>query len=60
MRAMINKNLETADTIAKLVLASSTILLFMTGLIAGPFAVALVMVSVLLLLIFAAKQMFGK
>ncbi len=57
---MINKNLETADTIAKILLASATIILFMAGLIAGPFAVALVVVSALLLLISAARQVFRK
>lgn len=56
-RRSIPRNLDAADTIAKLVLASGTILLFAVGLIAGPFAVALVILSVFLLLLYVTRIM---
>jgi hypothetical protein len=51
----MTKNLETADVIAKLVLSSSTVILFFAGVIAGPFAHFLVIVSALILVIFLIK-----
>lgn len=51
----MTKNLETADTLVKLVLAISVILLYSVDVIAGPFAVALVVLAALVLLIYAMK-----
>lgn len=51
----MTKNLETADTLVKLVLAISVILLYSADVIAGPFAVALVVLAALVLLIYAMK-----
>ena len=48
----MTKNLETADLIAKLVLAVGTVLLFFGGVIAGPFAHFLVIVSAVIIVIF--------
>jgi len=56
----VTRNLETADAIAKLVLASATIILYFTGLISGPFAVALVLLSVCVLLIFLLKYLLTR
>ncbi len=58
-RHSIPRNLDAADAIAKLVLASGTIVLFAAGVIAGPFAVALVILSVFLLLLYLAKILVG-
>jgi len=41
----MTKNLETADAIVKLVLSASTVILFFTGVISGPFARWLVVLS---------------
>lgn len=57
IHAMI-KNLETADKIVKLVLAVSVIVLFLTNVIAGPFAVALVILSFFVLIIYAARLLY--
>ena len=51
----MTKNLETADVIAKLLLSASTVILFFAGVIAGPFARFLVVVSALILVIFLIK-----
>lgn len=56
----MTKNLETADDIVKLVLACSTIVLFFARVIAGPFALALVFLSVLILLIYSARLLYKK
>jgi len=47
----MTRNLETADTIVKLILAISTILLYALGLIAGPFALALFVMSLLMVIL---------
>lgn len=52
MLSVMTKNLETADRIAKLVLAVGTVLLFFAGVIAGPFAHFLVAVSAVIIVIF--------
>lgn len=49
------KNLEAADTIVKLALATATIALYVSGAIAGRFALALVVLSVLVLLIYVLR-----
>lgn len=51
----MTRNLETADTIVKLVLATLTIALFSVNLIAGPFAFSLVVLSVLVLAIYGVR-----
>lgn len=51
----MTRNLETADHIVKIVLAICTIVLYVTGLIAGPFAVVLFILSLLVLIIFATR-----
>ena len=51
----MTKNLETADLIAKLVLAAGTIVLFFAGVISGPFANVLAILSGVILVIFAVK-----
>ena len=56
----MTKNLETADNIVKVALAGFIIVLFFTKVIAGPFAVALVVLSFLILLIYAARLLFKK
>lgn len=56
----MTKNLETADTIVKLALAGFIIALFFMKVIAGPVAVALVVLSFLILLIYAARLIFRK
>jgi hypothetical protein len=56
----MTKNLETADNIAKLVLASLTIVLFLSGIIAGAFAVLLVILSVLIWLIYVTRELFAR
>ena len=54
----MTKNLETADNIVKLVLASATIVLFYTRIIAGPFAVVLVVLSFIVLLIYGIRLVY--
>lgn len=51
----MTKNLETADNIVKLVLSVSTVIFFFTGVIAGPFARSLVILSFVTLGIFIVK-----
>lgn len=54
------KNLETADKIAKLTLSSATITLYCFNVIGGPFARALMVLSVVVLLIYFLKLVFVK
>lgn len=56
----MTKDLETADTIAKLVLAVSTIALFLLKAIQGPFAFSLFILSIVVLVIYAAKLLYKK
>ena len=55
---MMNKNLETADILVKVVLSVSTIILFIAGIISGPFALMLVVLSSLILLIFLMRRLY--
>lgn len=55
----MTKNLENADLIAKLVLAGGTVVMFCTGVIAGPFAQFLLILSILIVSIFLAKVISG-
>ena len=56
----MTKNLEAADHIVKLVLAICTIGLYLARVIAGPFAIALVVLSIIILIIFAVRLIFRK
>jgi len=51
----MTKNLETADRIAKLALASVTVILYFFRMIQGPFAEALLVLSVTVLGIYLIK-----
>lgn len=56
----MTKNLETADNIVKLVLSVSTVIFFFSGVIAGPFARALVILSFVTLGMFIVKLFYGR
>jgi hypothetical protein len=60
----MTKNLEKADTIIKLTLAITTIVLYLSGVIAGPFGQILSGLSVIVIVIYLAKivvvQSFNK
>jgi hypothetical protein len=56
----MTKNLEAADHIVKLVLAICTLALYFAGVIAGPFAIALVVLSLVILIIFAVRLVLRK
>lgn len=51
----MTRNLETADKVAKLTLASATIVLYFFRLIQGPFAEALLLLSVTVLGVYLIK-----
>lgn len=53
----MTKNLESADLVAKLVLATATLILFFAGVIAGPFAHFLVIMSAFIIAIFLLRLM---
>lgn len=54
----MKRNLETADRIAKLTLSLMTLTFYFTGVIEGPFANALMVGSVIILLIYFVKSIF--
>jgi hypothetical protein len=56
----MKKNLETADLIAKLVLAAGTVLLFFGGVIAGPLANLLVILSGVIITIYVGKVVIAR
>lgn len=56
----MTKNLETADAIAKLVLAGATVVLFFAGVISGPFANLLVILSGVIITIFILKVVIAR
>jgi hypothetical protein len=56
----MTKNLRTADTIAKLVLSASTVVFFFAGVIGGPFARFLVILSFVTLGIFIVRLISGR
>lgn len=51
----MKKNLETADAVVKLVLAVSVIILYLTRVIAGPFALFLFLLSLFILLFYVTR-----
>jgi hypothetical protein len=51
----MTKNLDTADRIAKLALAGTTLILYFSRLIQGPFAGALLILSVTVIFIYLIK-----
>jgi hypothetical protein len=56
----MTKNLEAADRITKLTLALMTLIFYLFDVIQGPFARALMIVSVAVLLIYFVKIVFLK
>lgn len=56
----MTKNLEKADTVAKLTLAVSVIIFYATHIINGPFARALTAVAALTILIFVVKFIYHR
>jgi hypothetical protein len=55
----MTKNLEKADTVVKLTLAVSVIILYFMQVISGPFAQALTALSGLIVLIFVVKILYA-
>jgi energy-coupling factor transporter transmembrane protein EcfT len=55
----MTKNLETADTAVKLILAIAIMIFYFTRLITGPFATALLILAIVALLIFLAKMAYA-
>ena len=60
VNAIMTKNLETADTLVKLILAISTIILYITRIISGPFAVVLLILSIAIILLHVVRVLFRK
>ena len=56
----MKKNLNTADSIVKLVLSVLVIIIYFTGVITGPFAHALLILSLIIVVIFVAKIVITK
>lgn len=54
------KNLETADKMVKLVLSVTTVILFFAGVIAGPFARLLVVLSFGVIAIFLVRLLSAR
>jgi type IV secretory pathway VirB2 component (pilin) len=54
------RNLETADKIAKLTLASATLILYFLDFISGPFARALMVLSAVVVCIYFIRTVFAK
>jgi hypothetical protein len=55
----MTKNLETADTIIKLILAITVVVFYSTHLITGPFATVLMILSVVVIIVFATRAIFA-
>jgi hypothetical protein len=56
----MTKNLETADKIAKLALALTTLVFYFFDIINGPFATGLMLLSVMVILVYFIKSMLSK
>jgi hypothetical protein len=56
----MRKDLETADRISKLTLSVMTLIFYLIGLIEGPFAIALMVVSVTVVVIYFIRTIFLK
>jgi hypothetical protein len=56
----MTKNLKTADMIVKLALAVAVVIFYFTKLISGPFALALMLLSIIIILIFVAQLVFAR
>jgi hypothetical protein len=56
----MTKNLEAADKIAKLTLSLLTVVFYFSGVIEGPFAGGLMIVSVVIMVIYFVKMVFPK
>lgn len=55
----MTKNLETADVIVKLILSVAIMIFYFTKLITGPFATALLILAVIILVIFLVKTTYA-
>ena len=51
----MTRNLDTADTLAKLLLSICTVVLYFTGVIAGPFALLLFVLSIVIISIYLIR-----
>jgi hypothetical protein len=51
----MTKNLETADRIAKLALSLLTLVLYFFGVIRGPLAVTLIVLSIIVILLYLIR-----
>jgi hypothetical protein len=56
----MTKNLETADTIVKLTLAVTVLVFDFTNIIAGPFANALMILAIVVIVIFLARLFYAR
>lgn len=56
----MTKNLETADTIVKIVFAIAVIIFYFTNIISGPFATILLILAVIVLAIFLVKILYAR
>lgn len=56
----MTKNLETADTIVKLILAITVLVFYFTNVITGPFAQALMILAFIVVVIFVARLFFAR
>ena len=56
----MTKNLETADTIVKLTLSIAVLVFYFTNVIHGPFAKALMILAVIVVVIFVARLLFAR
>lgn len=56
----MTKNLETADRITKLMLSIATSVFYLLGVIEGPFAQILMIISVAVIMIYLVRFIFHK
>lgn len=56
----MTKNLETADTVMKLILAITVLLFYFTNVISGPFAKLLMILAIIVVVIFAARVAYAR
>jgi hypothetical protein len=60
LNGVMNKNLDTGDSIVKLVLSGLVMLTYFTGVITGPFAHVLFILSLAVVLIFMVKIIIAR
>ncbi len=56
----MTKNLETADSIVQLILAITVLVFYFTNVITGPFAKALMILAIIVVLGFVARLLFAR